>query len=639
MTRPIIIAALAVAAISRALPGDKISPDLYRATDLPPGEKKDAHAVIRYDLTDLRVDGIRDAFIHHHRIVTILDAEGRKFGDLVLYHDKFTRVDRLEGRVFSADGGEVRSLRDEDVKDYPATDGFSLYDDSRQRVAELIHSTYPYTVEFQWDQSLHGYIDWPAWYPQEREAFVESSRYDATVPNDVPVRYWKDMAIEPTITREKNRTIYSWSASSLAPFEEERSGPAINDQYGKVRLEPTKFEIDGHAGDLSSWKSFGLWFYELQNNRQTLPEKTLSQAMAITSGISDRREKIRRLYEFMQSTTRYVSVQLGIGGWQPYDAAYVSDRGYGDCKALTNYMLALLKAVQIPAYPAFIQHGSPPRDLIMDFPYNRFNHVILCVPDIQDTTWLECTSQTMPFGHIGGNNENRYALLITPEGGVLVRTPASRAEENCQIRTATVDMSSTGAAAATVVSRYGGDQQDAVRDAMKDVTKDKREEWIKEDIDIPAFTLQKFDYTDPASGRDLGRLDLQMQLPGYASIASDRLLFKPNLMERRTYVPPLLATRRFPVVGAYPYLDIDSITYHLPANFDVDVMPKPVTIETDFGSYHMSIVAKDPSTLLYVRRLERKAIWLPPEKYGDYRTFFQGVAQADNANASLIRKK
>ncbi len=52
----------------------------------------------------------------------------------------------------------------------------------------------------------------------------------------------------------------------------------------------------------------------------------------------------------MQDKTRYISVQIGIGGWKPMLADDVNKLGYGDCKGLTNYTKALLEAVDVPSY-------------------------------------------------------------------------------------------------------------------------------------------------------------------------------------------------------------------------------------------------------------------------------------------------
>jgi hypothetical protein len=54
-------------------------------------------------------------------------------------------------------------------------------------------------------------------------------------------------------------------------------------------------------------------------------------------------EKInKKALEFMlcSKKSRYVSIQVGIGGWKPILYTDVDRLGYGDCKALTNYTKA-----------------------------------------------------------------------------------------------------------------------------------------------------------------------------------------------------------------------------------------------------------------------------------------------------------
>jgi len=173
---------------------------------------------------------------------------------------------------------------------------------------------------------------------------------------------------------------------------------------------------------------------------------------------------------------------------------------------------------------------------------------------------------------------------------------------------------------------------------LDEATSGEREKWLCEDIQIPAFSLRHADFT--AIGKKTPRVDLSfgLDLHRYASIAGTRLLFQPNLMERRTYVPPMDTLRKQPIVHSYAYLDIDTVLYTLPEGFTVEALPKPVVIETAAGRYASSIRASGPSELLYSRRLEIVATELPREMYEKYRLFWGVVANADKAVAAIVRK-
>jgi len=607
----------------------------FAVVKMPAELAKEADAVMRLDALDFIVEGPGRATERVRQAVTILNAKGRDYGKTGVGYDKFHQLSYLRGWLYDADSRKIRELKKADTKDYSAISDYSLYEDSRVRFAEMYHEVYPYTVVYEYEVVFAGVINWPSWYPYMSRLPVERSHFEISAPAATPMRYHlRDVSPAPQIQQAGERKVLRWEATNLPKWEREPYGPKAPPV---ILTAPTAFEIADYAGDMSSWAAFGNWFYQLYRNRTTLPPPALSEAQSLfTNGVSPQ-EKVRFLYEHLQAKTRYVSVQLGIGGWQPFPASYVYERGYGDCKALTNYMLALLQASGMEAYPALIRHGDDAPDVIADFPSNQFNHVILFVPMAQDTLWLECTSQTSPLGHLGAGNENRNVLVVTPNGGKLLRTPRSKAADNQQIRRAVVTLAETGDAAAEVRTRYTGNQQDHVRWALAKSTPREREGWLREEIEVPSFRLVSADFSEVDGKRLEITLPVKLELPRFASRSGTRLFLRPNLMERWQNVPPEVKERQQPVELDYAFLDTDTISYQLPANFIIEAATPVVALETAFGSYKAATTQRD-NTLEYVRRLEIRETRLPAAQYEAYRKFMADVVKADHAQIVLVRK-
>ncbi len=175
---------------------------------------------------------------------------------------------------------------------------------------------------------------------------------------------------------------------------------------------------------MESWRNFGSFVYQLIKGKDILPDAIKAKVHELVSNAHSDKEKIDKLYEFFQRSTRYVSVQLGIGGWEPYNAAYVAGKGYGDCKALANYMQSILKE----AYRILLYARLCRRTTVMQETGNRiissqqFNHVILLYPSARDTTCLSVP--TNAAGRLcGWIYCQPKALMIREDGGFLVSTP------------------------------------------------------------------------------------------------------------------------------------------------------------------------------------------------------------------------
>jgi len=210
----------------------------------------------------------------------------------------------------------------------------------------------------------------------------------------------------------------------------------------------------------------------------------------ITENLKTPEEKIKAIYEYLQNKTRYVSIQLGIGGFQPFEAAVVDEMGYGDCKALSNYMVSMLDVVGIKSNYTLIRAGKDAPKMNVNFSKFTVQSWPSFCSNHADTNWLECTSQTNPFWVYGNVYGWSRALAITDQGAKIVMTPKYSAEQNVQSRTAEVVVDAKGNARAKIKTTYSGLQyENGSLNFILNDQYDEQKKWIEKTTAIPSFDI------------------------------------------------------------------------------------------------------------------------------------------------------
>ena len=65
------------------------------------------------------------------------------------------------------------------------------------------------------------------------------------------------------------------------------------------------------------WNEFGNWFYQNLINPVSEVTPALQAEVAALNLTGSTHDKVKKLYQYMQSKTRYVAIMEGIGGWKP----------------------------------------------------------------------------------------------------------------------------------------------------------------------------------------------------------------------------------------------------------------------------------------------------------------------------------
>ncbi|MES3629945.1 MAG: DUF3857 domain-containing protein [Longimonas sp.] len=599
-------------------------------------------AIVRRHIEHIEAHEVGSVSHHVRKAVTIFSRQGRDaFGRIHLFHDSFRSIDHLDGWILDAEGTVVAELDDDDLRDYPANDGFSLYRDLRVTIAGLNHSTYPHTIVFEYTVDREGHLDWPVWQPHHQSASVEHAQYMVDTPEAMQVHYdLRRGAPEPETHRHDDRRVHTWTVRSADAWKAELHGPPWHQQAPAVHVAPHRFAISDTEGTFASWSAFGDWYYGLTEGRQGLSPASTVRAHEVVEEAATRRDSVQALYEYMQDHTRYVSVQLGLGGWQPFDAGYVERTGYGDCKALSNYMQALLEEVGIQAFPVLIHGGSNPPELRDDFPENRFNHMILAVPVEQDTLWLETTSQLLPFGHVPRSIKNRRALLVREEGSHLVELPSSQPEANQRTRVAEVQLTSSGDATASITNRYTGIFQDTPRHRLTNASARARMEWLRDQIRFSTFQIVDADFASVDARERAIRLPVTLDLPRHAAATPSRLFVELGLRDRTRSVPDEPDDRRIHPVHGFtaPAVYTDSVTYVLPDGYGVEALSGGTVFEAPFATYTVTVTHEAPDQIVYVRHFKVREAVLRPDYYERYRKLLRQMHETDAMQAVLVKQ-
>ena len=560
---------------------------------------------------------------------------------VVHYDDKLLEGQILSGKLYDARGEVVRVLKKKDITDQ-SNSGSSLFQDDRVKYASLKHDRYPYTVEYTYTQEFNGLFHYPGFTPQSSPNLaVQYAEIHIVVPNDMKIRYRAHgLPEEPTVIPSGKNKRYFWKVQDLPAIEREPFAPPFREIRPEVRLAPTDFEISGYKGSMETWNGFGEFMYELNKGRDKAPEELVAKVKAMTAGLTTPKEKIDTLYHFLQDNTRYVSVQLGIGGYQTFDAEYVYENGYGDCKALSNYMKAMLKTIGIPSHMGIVYRGNANPKVSPEFPVNLFNHAILCVPFPEDTVWLECTNSHSITGFMDRSTSDRYAVLATPEGGKLARTPSLSPAENLQSRKAEISLQDDGGALVKVNTVFTGYQQDRLESVIGQYSDREKDDWVRAQIEMGSYDLISYELARiPGTEIPSCAMSFDLKARNCAALSGSRIFLAPNLLGKWDNVPEKLEVRTQPVKFSYPYVDADTLEYLLPKGYSIENMATmPIKLVSPFGTYEADIEVKGEGRIVYKRRLQMNKVELPAETYDELRHFLKEVVKADKMQIVLSNK-
>ncbi|MGK0388300.1 MAG: hypothetical protein ACI94Y_001028, partial [Maribacter sp.] len=576
----------------------------YDVASIPEELKKDAHIIIRNSTTDWVITSPKEAKEIKTEVVTFFDEKAENQTYIYLPYDEFHKITNISVKFYDKYGIPAGKAKSKAFLDISTSEGFQI-DDSRAKVLDFSGLEYPFTYELKYETKFKGLLSVPSWVPvYGHHVSIEKASISIRSKKGYKFKYKeKNLKIDKQ-EQNDDEDILQWSIKDFPAIKREAYGSNFKERIPYLKLAPVDFELDGYAGSTKSWNDFGQWYKTILNDTESLPDAAKDEIRALVKGDMSDIEKIQTIYQYLQDNSRYVSIQLGIGGYKPFEPGFIHEKKYGDCKALSYYTHSMLDAIGIKSNLVLVNAGKNASEVDPDFPSNQFNHLFLCVPQEKDTIWLECTSQTNPFGFMGYFTSDRNVLIINEEGGELKRTPKYSKKENVVDTKVKISLESSGASKGKIVQYFDG--LEYMRSNLSyQMNKSEKEQknWMKDYYDISNFNIVEYHLSKDKDGH-LGELESSIQMDKFASTVGKRMFFKPIVTNRVYSDIEKPEERKYKFNISNTYTHTGTYEFETPTGFEVEKNVKETKIDTKFGSYSLSSKATEGNKIVIERRFE-----------------------------------
>lgn len=234
---------------------------------------------------------------------------------------------------------------------------------------------------------------------------IKTMAYTLMVPKGRTI-YHHVARMEPEFTQTEtaDENVYRWVQNRISPYESEPRMPGIAEFLPYISI-----------STFNSWDEMAKWYANLIKGQLDLDHDTKKIVADITKGITDRKEIVKRIHEYVITQTRYVALEFGIHGYKPYQVNQVCTRQFGDCKDKASLIVAMLEEAGIDGQIAIVRTSD--KGQIHTFPASLgyFNHAIAYVPEFD--LYLDGTAEFSGMYELPSMDQGGLTLLVDQDTG------------------------------------------------------------------------------------------------------------------------------------------------------------------------------------------------------------------------------
>jgi hypothetical protein len=572
----------------------------------------------------------------YRTVVQLLTHEAvENYGELSFGWDLKRERFRLNwARVIDAKTGRV--LSDRPVHDQeslaPVDFDAPVYTDQQTRRVSLggvqagVIVDYSYTTETL-QPVLQG--DWVGGWSIHTGVPTMRSRYILDVPAGYQPRIVENNLTFRRREQERNgRRVYTWAVHDLPRIEPERF----------MALDSNKVYMSLDFAGRTEWADVARWYAGLSADRYALTPEIEARLAEVVKGARTLDDSLRAVHRWVAQDFRYVSLSLGIGGYQPRPPAEVLRTQYGDCKDKATLFIALARRMGVNAYPVLLNsYGGADASLPS---ISQFNHMIAAVERPEGGyTFLDLTAELIPWGETSPSYQGAFGLLVHPDGrGEPVTFPRDEPSRNRMESLLAGELAEDGTFKGTFSTTSTGSLQYGLRGAFSSRITPRDRQEITRNMAQNVFEGAHGDSLEIFDGKDLRaqpRTRLWLSGGRAATPSGGTLILTLPFGNgaNRELIAELEARdepRRFDIDVADVIGPVETVTEYrvtLPEGYHAR-LPRNVVAESAFGRYTAEF-SQQGRELRVVRRATGRRGTEPKERMPELLTFLRDMSKDD----------
>ena len=607
----------------------------YAVDQIPANLLTDAYAVVRQNDEKIEFLKIDELKYTEDVVVTVLSKAGDNYVGAQTDYNPNTKIDVFEATLYDTNGKEIKKFKTKDFSDQSYVTGGQMYTDDRIKYLNFTPTSYPYTIHYKITTTTKNSLWIPRWRPiRVANLSIEKSSFQFLNKTSSTIRLKEENFKGFEIKKNGDTNNLTYSLSNIAAFSEEDKMISSRKIFPQVILASNQINIDGVKGNFDTWEDYGKWTYNnLISSKLDLNATQKSFYQNLVKDAKSDEEKVQILYKYLQNKVRYIGVQLGIGGLSPFPATYVESKSYGDCKALSNYMIAMLDAVNIKGYHTILFAGNPV-DIDEQMMYQQGNHMIVYVPLNGKNIWLEATSQTAPFNYLGDFAGNRKVLIVDDKGGKIIPSQEYNADDNRLTVNGKASVLQDGSLNFQFTETTKGLMYENFSKLSHYTPKDLETSLKNRFSYLQGITFKRKEFDN--NWKDaVFTANFDFVAPNYAKVQGNNMIINMVPVNREETSLKKVKERKYDFEVESGYVDEVSYVLSLPSGYKLPQPYAPVNVNSPFGEYHLEINSKEDNTIQIKRIYKQLPGTFAKEKYNDYVEFRRQISGYDNTKLLL----